>query len=73
MYTSQSELIVQAQDALKNSALQFLKQLSVDDVDGRLVITGTVETYYQKQQAQEIIRGVAGGMQVENEVLVKAF
>ena len=70
MYSSQSDLIIQAQDALKNSPLNVLRQLAVDEVNDRLVITGKVETYYQKQQAQELVRSVSGDMQVENEVRV---
>lgn len=70
MYTSQTELCVRAQDALKSSSHFVLRQLVVDDVNECLVISGKVETYYQKQQAQELVRSVASGKRVENEVKV---
>ena len=37
---------------------------------GRVVIQGTVRSYYQKQMAQEAVRGIEGVDEVENRLEV---
>jgi transketolase len=61
---------LRAQEALALSPLLALRRLTVRHDDDRLVITGSVATFYQKQQAQELVRQVADGLHVVNEVEV---
>lgn len=37
---------------------------------GRVIIQGTVRSYYQKQMAQEAVRGIEGVDEVENRLQV---
>ncbi len=60
----------QARTALAKSPLMALRQLSVDRSDNRLLISGHVSTFYQKQQAQELVRANAPGLAVVNDIQV---
>lgn len=67
-----NDLSSRAQQALQQSPFYALRRLQVERVDKRLLISGRVATFYQKQQAQEIVRAVADGMRVVNSVEVDA-
>jgi osmotically-inducible protein OsmY len=58
------------QDALANSPLLALRRLVVECDEQSLVISGRVATFYQKQQAQEVVRNLADGLHVVNQVEV---
>jgi osmotically-inducible protein OsmY len=62
---------VQAQRALANSPVFDLRTLQVDVVDGSLLLSGRVETFYHKQLAQEAVRHVADGVRLVNDVAVE--
>ena len=56
-------------------AVRFAPHLSgqtikTDTLDGHVVIFGSVQSYYQKQMAQETVRRVDGVTQVANELNV---
>ena len=58
------------QRALSESSLMALRHLTVERDDDRLIISGRVATFYQKQQAQELVRVEANGLHVVNDVEV---
>ncbi len=70
MSTANCSIQSRVQEALSSSVLLALRHLTVECEDDRLVISGRVATFYQKQQAQEIVRAVANGLHVVNEVEV---
>lgn len=45
-------------------------QLECETNDGRVTLRGVVTTYYQKQIAQELLRGVEGVREVVNQLEV---
>jgi len=47
------------------------RKLRFETEDGRVVLTGEVGTYFQKQMAQEIVRRVEGVTEIENCLEVK--
>jgi osmotically-inducible protein OsmY len=62
-------------DHLVHSALQqspFLvnRKLRFETENGRVVLRGTVNSYYQKQMAQEAVRRLDGVEQIENHLEV---
>ena len=59
-----------ARRALSNSPIYALRLLEIDQVGDSLVISGRVETYYQKQLAQEIVRHVVDECDLVNSVRV---
>lgn len=60
----------QAREALAKSPLMALRQLAIERAENRLHISGHVATFYQKQQAQELVRAHAHGLAVVNDVQV---
>jgi len=42
------------------------RRLRLEAEDGRVVLSGSVATYYQKQMAQEIVRRIEGVSEIEN-------
>lgn len=46
----------------------ILSQLEVDEVDGTVVLSGTVTSYYMKQVAQAVASSVDGVRRLDNQV-----
>ena len=59
-----------AQAALEKSPLYALRKLKVKQVSDGLLITGRVATFYQKQQAQEIVRAAVRDAHLLNQIEV---
>lgn len=55
-----------AQEALTSSPIYALRELRIERSGETLLLQGRVATFYQKQLAQEAVRAVAQGIQVEN-------
>ncbi|MCA9264241.1 MAG: hypothetical protein KDA60_10355 [Planctomycetales bacterium] len=63
--------IQDAQLALEHSPISAIRRLTVRrDQSQQLVISGRVATFYQKQQAQELVRHAVQDALVVNEVEV---
>lgn len=62
-----------AQAALADSPIYELRDLSVEQLNGSLLISGTVSTFYHKQLAQEVVRGLCEslGIRVVNKIEVR--
>lgn len=67
-----STLAVQerAQAALAASPIYVLREVLVERVGSSLLLTGTVDTFYHKQLAQELVRAVVRSVNVINVVEV---
>ncbi len=65
------EMSQRAQHALEESPYCALRRLHVNRIEGQLLISGRVSTFYHKQQAQEIVRAVCGDLRVVNSVEVE--
>ena len=71
MLTEQaSQIARRAQDALNESPHIGLRGLKVESREDRLYISGHVATFYQKQQAQELVRATIDDCVVVNEIEV---
>jgi len=53
-------------DALTTNPHVPFQNVSVEAADGRVVLKGSVSTFFQKQMAQEAIRRVDGVEQIDN-------
>jgi osmotically-inducible protein OsmY len=60
-----------AQVALSESPIYELRDLQVETTDAGLLISGTVDSYYHKQLAQEAVRAVVGRVPMINQILVR--
>ena len=49
------------------------KQFRFDAEEGRIIVQGTVKSWYEKQMAQEALRNIDGVTQIENELMVESF
>ena len=70
MYDPDTPLQEQASCAINSSPYVDQRKLRLEAHDGCVILRGTVNTYYQKQMAQEALRNVAGVEEIENELEV---
>ncbi len=68
---AQQEFQPRAQAALSGSPIYTLRDLRVEQTDEGLLISGTVDSYYHKQLAQEVVRAVAPSAEVVNRIRVQ--
>ena len=62
-----------AQAALADSPIFDLRRLCVESVDGRIIISGRVASFYHKQMAQEVVQSVLPDMEVVNQADVPEY
>jgi hypothetical protein len=60
-----------AAQALRDSPLPLLRTLCVTETDDDVTISGTVNSYYYKQLAQEAVIPLLGGRRLNNRVAVR--
>ena len=68
--TCTNEIHTRAEGALRSSPIYALRELHVEPQNGRLLVSGLVGSFYHKQLAQEVVLGVAEGVEVVNAVRV---
>ncbi len=76
MYASKSALVARpaqpkAQHALSESPIYELRDLQVEVTDDGLLISGTVDSFYHKQLAQEAVRAAVGQVPMVNRIFVR--
>jgi hypothetical protein len=67
---TQDVAVQQARTALAASPIFALRELDVDVVGERLLLSGRVHCFYHKQLAQEIVRNAVEGVRVINAISV---
>jgi osmotically-inducible protein OsmY len=70
MATAESTLDTLITSTIEKSPYLKLRNLRFETQAGRVVLRGTVSSYYHKQMAQEVLRRVDGVEQVENHLEV---
>ncbi len=65
-----SQLVDRARSALESSPHLARKQFRLEARQGRIILRGTVASYYQKQMAQETLRKLDGVDEIENHLQV---
>lgn len=70
MHAASEPLTDQVRDAIDQSPFLRNRNLRFETCEGRVILLGTVGSYYQKQMAQEALRGVVGERQIENQLEV---
>jgi|694.fasta_scaffold01778_10 osmotically-inducible protein OsmY len=68
--TENSSLLMRIDQAFSVSPHLCGRHLMVQTEADTVVVRGTVETYYQKQMAQEIVRRVEGVQKIDNQLEV---
>lgn len=57
-------------EAIESAPHVNRRMLRFENHSGRIILRGTVGSYFQKQMAQEAIRGVSGVKHIHNELEV---
>jgi osmotically-inducible protein OsmY len=70
MSTSHDALATRANTVLEQHPHLKRRRLRIETAEGRVVLRGTVASYYQKQMAQEALRRVEGVDHIENHLEV---
>jgi osmotically-inducible protein OsmY len=68
---SARDLERRAQSALTSSSVYPLRELTAESQNDAILITGSVNSFYHKQLAQEAVRAVVGAIEVVNSVQVQ--
>ncbi len=69
-----AELNQRVSTALANNPyIRNRNELDVSADEGRVVLRGTVGSYFQKQMAQESLRGLKGVSEIDNRLEVQAI
>ena len=69
--TMVTDLHQRAQSILESSPIRILRDVRVDRDGQALVLSGRVESFYQKQLAQELVRTVAANCELINSINVQ--
>ena len=72
MLASEAAFAEQIGNAITTNPHFSGRKLRIETEDGRVVLLGTVRSYYQKQMAQEAIRHVEGVRGIDNRLTVLA-
>jgi osmotically-inducible protein OsmY len=64
------EIADAARELLRGSPYGSLRTVSCECTDGVLFLRGRLSSFYHKQLAQEVVAGIAGVIQVINEIEV---
>lgn len=72
MSDAELNLVRHVEDVMKTSPYLAGRKLRIEAEAGRVVLHGTVRSYFQKQMAQEALRQVNGVEGIENRLVVVA-
>lgn len=65
-----SLLVDRARSALVHNPHLPARSVKLEAQEGRVILRGVVKSFYQKQMAQESLKGVEGISQIENQLQV---
>lgn len=65
------DLRVRIEEDLRRQNFDSLRSVEVDVLSGIVLLSGNVDSYHEKQIAQEVWKRVAGILGVQNELLVR--
>lgn len=72
MLATESQWRAKARQAIRTCPVFAIRQTQVEESKDGLVLSGRVDTWYQKQMAQEIVAAVCKEVQVFNELRVES-
>ncbi len=70
MQQSHDQLTERLDHAIRRNPRFNGRSLRIEAVDGKVVLKGRVSTYFEKQMAQESLRGIEGIEAIDNELEV---
>ncbi len=70
MSTTQEAFLERVDSAISDNPYLSGKHLRFETEQGKVVLRGTVHSFYQKQMAQEALRKIDGVSEIENQLQV---
>jgi hypothetical protein len=64
--------LIRADQALRQCGHPALRQIHIEESEREIVLSGSVNSYYHKQLAQETIMPVLGARELRNQIKVVA-
>jgi osmotically-inducible protein OsmY len=66
-------LLHRIDSAIRSNPFVLHRRVFLEDSQGRVTLRGRVDSYYQKQMVQEVLRGMEGIAEISNELEVEEY
>jgi osmotically-inducible protein OsmY len=66
-------LLHRIDSAIRSSPHVVRRRVYLESAGGRVVLRGRVDSYYQKQMVQELLRGIEGIAEISNQLEVEDY
>ncbi len=66
-------LLHRIDSAIRQNPYVLHRRVFLESTQGKIILRGRVDSYYQKQMVQEVLRGMDGIAQIRNELEVEDY
>ncbi len=66
-------LLHRIDSAIRKSPYVLHRRVFLESTQGRIILRGRVDSFYQKQMVQEVLRGISGIAEISNELEVEDY
>ena len=66
-------LLHRIDSAIRKNPYVLHRRVFLENTQGRVILRGRVDSYYQKQMVQEVLRGMDGISEISNELEVADY
>lgn len=66
-------LLHRIDSAIRNNPYVIRRHVFLESNNGHIVLRGRVDSYYQKQMVQELLRGIEGIAEISNQLEVEDY
>ena len=66
-------LLHRIDSAIRKNPYVLHRRVFLESAQGRIVLRGRVDSYYQKQMVQEVLRGLDGIAEISNQLEVEDY
>jgi len=64
-------LLHRIDSAIRQNPYGIRRHVFLESVQGKIILRGKVDSFYQKQMVQESLRGIDGVLQISNQIEVE--
>ncbi len=66
-------LLHRIDSAIRKNPFVLHRQVFLESAQGKIILRGRVDSYYQKQMVQEVLRGMDGIAEISNQLEVDEY
>ena len=66
-------LLHRIDSAIRKNPFVLHRRVFLESTQGKVILRGRVDSYYQKQMVQEVLRGMDGIAEISNELEVEEY